>query len=126
VIALVEPILAFFTALFGRIFIWFMSAYLTGALRSLVINLVLFTTLATLVYNFITSANQYLLQAIQGMSPLSQAMLSPVAAILPPSLGVCASIIVSVWIMGIVYNLTKEIAKLKAKAAERAAGFFKA
>ena len=125
-IALIQPIILFFTAIIGRIGSWFITAYLSGALRSLVISVVLFSTIATLVYNLLTEANTYLLQAIQGMSPLSQAMLSPIASLLPPSLGVCASIIVSVWIMGIVYNMAKEVAKLKARAAERAAGFFKA
>lgn len=125
-IALVQPIILFFTAIIGRIYGWLIGAYLSGALRSLTISLVLFTTIATLVYNLLTEANTYLLQAIQGMSPMSQAMLSPIASMLPPSLGLCASIIVSVWIMGIVYNLAKEVAKMKAHAAERAAGFFKA
>lgn len=125
-IALLEPVIVFLTAIIGRLGSWFITAYLSGALRSLVINLLLFTTIATLIYNLITEANTYLLQAIQGMSPLSQSILSPIASMLPPSLGVCASIIVSVWMMGIVYNLAKEVAKLKARAAERAAGFFKA
>lgn len=125
-ITLIQPIILFFTTIIGRIGSWFITAYLSGALRSLVIYVVLFSTIATLVYNLLTEANAYLLQAIQGMSPLSQAMLSPIASLLPPSLGVCASIIVSVWIMGIVYNMAKEVAKLKAQAAERAAGFFKA
>lgn len=125
-IALIQPVILFFTAIIGRIGSWFIVAYLSGALRSLVISLALFTAISTLVYNLLTGANAYLLQAIQGMSPISQMMLSPLASMMPPSLGLCASIIVSVWFMGIVYNLTKEIAKMKARAAERAAGFFKA
>lgn len=125
-IALVQPIILFFTALFGRIGAWFITAYLSGALRSLVISLVLFSTISGLVFTFISQANQYLLEALQGMSPLAQSMISPVASMLPPSLGYCAGIIVSVWLMGMVYNMAKEVAKLKARAAERAAGFFKA
>ncbi|TXH98544.1 MAG: hypothetical protein E6Q75_01010 [Rheinheimera sp.] len=124
--ALIQPIIMFFTGLIGRLGSWFIAAYLTGALRTLVIYLVLFTTIATLVFNLITEANIYLLQAIRGMSPMSQVMLSPIAAMLPPSIGVCASIIVSVWFLGIVYNFAKEVAKLKAKMAARAARFFKA
>ena len=125
-IAIVQPIILFFTVLLGRLVGWFITAYLSGALRSLVISLVLFTTISGLVFTFISEANQYLLEAIQGMSPLAQSMLSPIASMLPPSLRYCAGIIVSVWIMGMVYNMAKEIAKLKARAAERAAGFFKA
>lgn len=125
-IALIQPIIAFFGVLFSRLVSWFLTAYLSGALRSLVIWLVLFTTLSTLIYNLLYEANAYLMQAIQGMSPLSQAMLSPFAAMMPPSLGLCASIIATVEVMTVIYNLAKEVAKLKAKAAERAAGFFKA
>ena len=123
---LIQPIIAFLGVLFSRLVSWFLTAYLSGALRSLVIWLVLFTTLATLIYNLIYEANAYLLQAVQGMSPITQAILTPFAAMLPPSLGLCVSIIVTVELMTVIYNISKEIAKMKAKAAERAAGFFKA
>jgi hypothetical protein len=123
---LITPILAFLSAIISRLGNWFIVAYLSGALRSLVINLALFGTLTALITGLIIEANSMVLQAIQNMSPISQMMLAPIAAMMPPSLSVCASMIASVYVMGMIYNLAKEIAKLKAKAAERAAGFLKA
>jgi len=124
--ALINPLILFLTGIIGRIGSWFLAAYLTGALKSLVFVLLFFTAVSALLYSLITEANALLLQAVQGMSPMVQMMLSPIASMLPPSLALCVSSIVSVWFMGIIYNLSKEIAKYKAKAAERAAGFFKA
>lgn len=122
----VTPILAFFGAIISRLVNWFLVAYLSGALRSLAINFTLFAALASMITALIIEANSMLLEAIQSMSPINQMMLAPIAAMMPPSLAVCASMVASVYVMGLVYNLTKEIAKLKAKAAERAAGFLKA
>jgi len=122
----ITPILAFFGAIISRLVNWFLVAYLSGALRSLVINFALFAALASMITALIVEANAMLLEAIQSMSPVNQMILAPIAAMMPPSLAVCASMIASVYVMGMVYNLTKEVIKLKAKAAERAAGFLKA
>lgn len=122
----ITPILAFLGAIISRLVNWFLVAYLSGALRSLAINFVLFSVLAAMITALIIEANSMLLNAIQNMSPISQMMLAPIAAMMPPSLAVCASMVASVYVMGMVYNLTKEVARLKAKAAERAAGFLKA
>ena len=119
-------LVSFFSSLWSTFVGWTVRAYLTGALKSLAINLVLFTVIFTLLYNLVTTANQYLLTAIQGMSPLMQNMLSPIAAMMPPSLTTCVSIVASIYMLGAGYNIAKEIAKMKARAAERAAGFFKA
>jgi hypothetical protein len=124
--ALINPLILFLTGIIGRIGSWFLTAYLSGALRSMIFTLAFLTAVTALVYSLITQANVFLLQAIQGMGPMAQMMLSPIASMLPPSLGYCVSIIVSVWLLGIVYNMAKEIAKIKLRAAERAAGFFKA
>ena len=119
-------LVAFLSSLWSTFIGWTIRAYLTGALKSLAINLVLFTVVFGLLYNLITTANQYLLTAIQGMSPLGQMMLAPIAAMMPPSLATCVSIVATVYMLGAGYNIAKEIAKMKARAAERAAGFFKA
>jgi hypothetical protein len=119
-------LVSFFSSLWSTFVGWTVRAYLTGAIKSLAINLVLFTVIFTLLYNLVTTANQYLLTAIQGMSPLMQQMLSPIAAMMPPSLTTCVSIVASVYMLGAGYNIAKEVAKMKARAAERAAGFFKA
>jgi hypothetical protein len=124
--ALINPLILFFTGIIGRLGSWFLTAYLSGALRSMIFALAFLTTVSAFVYSLITQANVFLLQAIQGMGPVSQMMLSPIASMMPPSMGYCASIIVSMWFLGIIYNIGKEVAKYKAKAAERAAGFFKA
>lgn len=119
-------LVSFFSSLWSTFIGWTVRAYLSGALRSLAINLVLFTVIFGLLYNLVVTANQYLLTAIQGMSPLSQRMLAPIAAMMPPSLVTCVTIVGSVYLLGAGYNVAKEIAKMKARAAERAAGFFKA
>ncbi|MDZ7901308.1 MAG: hypothetical protein U5L01_01635 [Rheinheimera sp.] len=119
-------LVAFFSSLWSTFISWTVTAYLTGALRSLAINLVLFTVIFGLLYNLITTANEYLLTAIQGMSPMKQMILAPIASMMPPSLSLCVSIVASVYMLGAGYNIAKEIAKMKARAAERAAGFFKA
>lgn len=123
---LILPIMAFIRLLIEKIFSWFMVAYLSGALKSMAIYLILFTALATLITGLITTANAMLLDAIRSMHPMSQLMLAPIAGMMPPSLSLCASMIATTYILGIVYNLAKEVAKLKAKMAERALGFFKA
>jgi hypothetical protein len=124
--ALINPLILFFTGIIGRIGSWFLTAYLTGALRSMIFALAFLTTVSAFIYSLITQANVFMLQAIQGMGPMAQMMLSPIASMLPPSLGYCVSIIVSMWFLGIIYNIGKEVAKIKLRLAERAAGFFKA
>lgn len=119
-------LVSFLSVLWSNFIAWTIRAYLTGALRSLLIGSLLFAALFALISNLIIEANEYLLTAIQGLSPLTQNMLSPIAAMMPPSLSTCVSIVASVYMIGVVYNIAKEIAKLKARMAERAAGFFKA
>lgn len=123
---LILPIMAFIRVIIEKIFSWFMLAYASGAIKSMAIYLVLFTSLAVLITNLITTANAMLLDAIRSLQPMGQLMLAPIASMMPPSLAICASMIVSVYLLGIVYNIAKEVAKLKAKMAEKALGFFKA
>ncbi len=123
---ILAPLFTFVIRLVERFGAWFLTAYLSGALKSLVITLVLFTAFATLITQLISTANEYLLDALRNGSLPAQYVIAPIAAMLPPSLGVCATIIASVYMAGVTYNLAKEIAKVKARAAERAAGFFKA
>lgn len=123
---IIAPLFTFITRLVERFGAWFLTAYLTGALKSLVISLVLFTAIAALITQLITTANDYLLDALRNGSTMAQYIIAPIAAMLPPSLGTCATIVASVYLTGMTYNLAKEVAKLKARAAERAAGFFKA
>lgn len=123
---LILPIMAFFRFIIEKIFSWFMVAYLSGALKVMGIYLLLFTALATGITQLILTANEMLLNAIRSLHPMSQLMLAPIASMMPPSLAICASTIASIYILGMVYNLTKEVAKLKAKMAEKALGYFKA
>jgi divalent metal cation (Fe/Co/Zn/Cd) transporter len=124
--ALILPLMAFIRLIITRIFYWFFTAYWAGALKSILIYFLLFTAIATGITMLITTANAMLLDAIRSMSPMSQLMLAPIASMMPPSLSICAGMIASVYILGVAYNLAKEVAKLKARAAEKALGFFKA
>jgi len=122
---IIGPLFAFFGALITRVGAWFMAAFVTGALKSLVINLTLFTVLAGLITAFVVYVNGLILDALTSMPPTAQLVIAPIAAMMPPSLPTCVGIIVSLYTTGTVYNLAKEIAKAKAAAAERAAGFVK-
>lgn len=124
--ALILPLMAFIRYIITAIFSWLFTAYWAGALKSIAIYFLLFTAIATGITMLITTANAMLLDAIRSMSPMSQLMLAPIASMMPPSLSICAGMIASVYILGVAYNLAKEVAKLKAKAAEKALGFFKA
>jgi|GEM_PF-4494792 len=123
---LVLPIMAFIRTLASKILQWFLVSYLSGALKTMAIYLALFIALAAAITHLILTANALLLNAIRSLHPMSQLMLAPIAAMMPPSLAICASTIASIYILGMVYNLTKEVAKLKAKMAEKALGYFKA
>jgi hypothetical protein len=122
---IITPLFAFIGAFVTRLASWFMASFVTGAIKSLVINLTLFTVISGLITTFVLYVNDLVLDALKSMPSTAQLVIAPIAAMLPPSLPVCVGIVVSVYTTGTVYNLAKEVAKAKAAAAERAAGFVK-
>lgn len=119
-------IIGFFAAFVNRFITWLLVAHLTGALKVILISATTMAAITILVFTLMAKANALILQALQGMAMFSPSVMGLFASFLPPSLGTCFGIIVSCYLTAIVYNFAKEIIRIKARLAERAAGFFKA
>uniref|UniRef100_UPI004048436F hypothetical protein n=1 Tax=Rheinheimera sp. TaxID=1869214 RepID=UPI004048436F len=117
---------AFIGSLISRIGQWFLTAFLTGALKTIAIATAMIISVTFVIYTFVVSANQYLLDLIQGLNPVAQASVMGILAMLPKNLPYLITIILTYYTMSIGLHLSIEIYKLKAKWAEKALSHFKA
>ena len=122
-----------FAALFGfigtlisRIGQWFLAAFLTGALKTMLIYITLITALALSIYNFVIWCNDTLVGIVNGMSPVAQMIIVGIAALLPKNLPYLITIILTYYVISIALHLSLEVTKLKAQWADKAMNSFKA
>lgn len=113
-------------AIWNRLVSWLIVAAATGALKSILITAVTLAAITVAVFALMAKVNALILQSLQGMTYFGPAILGTFASFLPPSFGTCFGIVVSCYLTAIVYNFTKQIILIKARMAQRAAGFFKA
>lgn len=123
---LLAPLLAFIGTLLGRLGQWFLTAFITGALKTMVIATTMIVAIVVLVYNFVVAMNAYLLELITGLNPTAYASVMGIIAMLPTNLPYLVTIIVSYYVLSVGLHLSIEIAKMKAKWAEKALSHFKA
>lgn len=124
---MIGPLLyAFIVNVINKILSWVLVWSLRGALKTFVIFATLLASLALAVYGLIDYLRETLIQALTAMGGHSPALMSMFASFLPPSFHICVSIIVSTYVTLVVYNITKEIIKLKARWARKALGTFTA
>lgn len=113
-------------AFLGPVINKFLQWYLTGALKSFVIQALLFAGILASINWLIGFLNQIIQTALGQAFNFSPQALPAIFAFLPTNLVTCFNIIASVYLSCAAYNISKELIKLKARAAERAAGFMKA
>lgn len=125
-VILYNLLVGFLAAFWNRFVSWVIVAHLTGALKIILISATTMAAITILVFTLMSKANDLILQSLQGMGMFSPAIMGVFTSFLPPSMGTCFGIVVSCYLTAIVYNFAKEIIRIKARLAERAAGFFKA
>lgn len=113
-------------AFLGPVINKFLQWYLTGALKSFVIQTLLFAGILASINWLIGFLNQIIQTALGQAFNFSPQALPAIFAFLPTNLVTCWNIIATVYLSCAAYNIAKELIKLKARAAERAAGFMKA
>ena len=119
------PIIAFFGAIFSRIGQLILVKWTTGALKTIAIYTTLLAAIATAVFSLVSYANNLILEFVNGLPPIGQNILLGIAAFLPPNVPYLVSAILSYYAFSITTHLIVEVAKLKAKWAEKALGSFK-
>lgn len=113
-------------AFLGPVINKFLQWYLTGALKSFVIQALLFAGIFTSIKWLIDYVNGVITGLLNQSLNLSPDAIPAIFAFLPSNLVTCWNVVATVYLSCVAYNIAKELIKLKARAAERAAGFMKA
>jgi hypothetical protein len=113
-------------AFLGPVISKFLQWYLTGALKSFVIQALLFAGILASINWLITFVSGVVNRAIGEVAGFAPNAMPSILAFLPTNLVTCWNIVATVYLSCVAYNIAKELIKLKARAAERAAGFMKA
>lgn len=113
-------------AFLGPVISKFLQWYLTGALKSFVIQALLFAGILASINWLIGFVNQIIQNMIGDALNFAPEAIPAIFAFLPTNMVTCWNIVTTVYLSCVAYNLAKELIKLKARAAERAAGFMKA
>lgn len=113
-------------AFLGPVINKFLQWYLTGALKSFAIQALFFAGIFTSIKWLIDYVNGVIAGLINQSLNLSPDAIPAIFAFLPSNLVTCWNVVATVYLSCVAYNIAKELIKLKARAAERAAGFMKA
>lgn len=117
---------AFFGTVIQRIGEFLLTAWLTGALKSTVIFLTLIAVVGTACYTLVTWVNSTLTGFINNMGTVASMVVTPIAAMLPETTPQLVTAILTYYIVSTIFHVSIEVAKMKAKWAEKALGYFKA
>lgn len=124
--AIIYPIIWIIGDIIQKIGEWFFRAYLTGALKTILIFGALIVVLGSVSYTFVDWVNRTIINYINNMSPIAQMVITPIAAMLPAKTPQLITAILTYYGVSATFHISIEIAKLKAKWAEKAMGHFKA
>jgi hypothetical protein len=113
-------------AFLGPVINKFLQWYLTGALKSFVIQALLFAGILASINWLIGAINQVIRGLVADALKFQPDAIPAIFAFLPTNIVTCWNIVATVYLSCVAYNIAKELIKLKARAAERAAGFMKA
>lgn len=113
-------------AFLGPVISKFLQWYLTGALKSFVIQFLLFAGILASINWLISTINTFVQNSIGQALNFAPDAIPAIFAFLPSNLVTCWNVVATVYLSCVAYNIGKELIKLKARAAERAAGFMKA
>ena len=119
-------IFGFFGTIIQKLGEWLLAAYLTGALKAMFIFVALVATVGTACYTFVTWVNSALVGYINSMGSIAQMVITPIAAMLPETTPQLVTAILTYYTVSTIFHVTVEVAKMKARWAEKALGYFKA
>ncbi len=119
-------IFGFFGSIIQKIGEWFLTAYLTGALKSIAIFAILVTVVGGACFTLVTWVNSALTGFINSMGPIGHMIVTPIAAMLPETTPQLVTAILTYYTVSTIFHITVEVAKMKARWAEKALGYFKA
>lgn len=119
-------IFGFFGTIIQKLGEWLLRAYLTGALKAMLIFVALVATVGTASYTFVKWVNDALVGYINSMGTIAHMIVTPIAAMLPETTPQLVTAILTYYIVSTIFHVTVEVAKMKARWAEKALGYFKA
>jgi len=122
--AIISAITGFFVSAFMKIWGKAMLWYFTGALKLYAIYIIACVAFYAAISWLAGKINTDLGNLLQGIEVPTYA--SPFLSALPSNTSDCMQICLATYLVGAAYNISKEVAKLKLRMAERAAGFSRA
>lgn len=124
--AIIYPIIWVIGDIIQKIGEWFFRAYLTGALKTIIIFGTLILVIGGSCYVFVQWVNATLVQYINNMPGIGRMILTPIVAMLPEKTPELVTAIITYYTVSATLHVSVELAKLKAKWADKAMSSFKA
>lgn len=118
-------LLAFFGAFLSRYFAWLAAAWAIGALKTIAIYTIMFAAIVGAILGFFAFVNGVITDYINGMGHISQNTLIGIASFLPTNMPALAATIIGYYLLSLSVHLVIEIARMKARWAEKALSHFK-
>ena len=112
-------IIAFLGALVSRIGIWVMTLLITGVIKNIAIGLAAFAIYAAAISTFLFWVNDLLIGVVNGLSPITQGLLSLFISWLPSTLPYYMGLVLAYYVTSATFMIGLEIKKFRQRLAEK-------